>query len=97
MCAHDTCTLGHVRGGTDEHPPHPRRRHPRGHVPAALAGSASYYGANGAYAGSSITRNGHITFTNSGGAYVAATTRGRTTTLTGANGSRVGSVTRTGR
>ena len=61
----------------------------------ALAGSASYYGA---YAGSSITRNGHTTFTNSGGAYVgSATARGRTTMLTGANASRVGSVTRTGR
>src|SRR3954452_1905985 len=26
MCAHDTWTLGYVRRGTDEHPPHPRLR-----------------------------------------------------------------------
>ena len=66
-------------------------------VPAA-AGSRSYYGANGAYIGSSITRHGHTTFTNRGGAYIGSSvTRGNTTTIYDRSGNRAGSITRTGR
>ena len=66
-------------------------------VPAA-AGSRSYYSANGAYAGSSITRHGHTTFTDGGGAYLGSSVRrGRTTTIYDRRGSRAGSIIRTGR
>ena len=66
-------------------------------VPAA-AGSISFYGRNGSYAGSAITRGGYTTFTDGGGRYLGSSiTRGRTTIVYGANGNRVGSSTRTGR
>ena len=64
----------------------------------ANAGSLSFYGRNGSYAGSSITRGNYSTFTDAGGRYIGSSIRsGRTTTIYGANGSRAGSITRTGR
>ena len=35
-------------------------------------GFRSFYGSNGSYAGSSITRNGHTTVTDGGGRYVGS-------------------------
>ena len=62
------------------------------------AGFRSFYGSNGSYAGSSITRNGHTTFTDGGGRYVGSSIRsGRTTTIYDRTGSRTGSIARTGR
>jgi hypothetical protein len=61
-------------------------------VPAA-AESRSYYGANGGYAGSSITRNGSTTFTNRNGSYIGSSiTRGNSTSFYNRNGSYTGSV-----
>jgi hypothetical protein len=64
----------------------------------AAAGFRSFYGANGAYIGGAITRNGHTTYTNAGGRYIGSSiTRGRTTVIYDRTGSRAGSSTRTGR
>jgi hypothetical protein len=64
----------------------------------AMAGSISFYGRNGSYAGAAITRGGYTTYTNARGAYAGSSvTRGRTTTVYDRNGSFAGSSTRTGR
>jgi hypothetical protein len=41
----------------------------------AAAGSISFYGRNGSYAGSAITRNGYTTYTNARGSYAGSSIR----------------------
>jgi hypothetical protein len=67
-------------------------------VPAA-AGQLSFHDGRGNYTGSAFVRsNGSASFHDRSGAYVGSSiTRGRTTIVYGANGSRVGTSTRSGR
>jgi hypothetical protein len=64
----------------------------------ADAGFRSYYGASGAYAGGAVSRGGYVTHTDRGGRFVGSSvTRGNVTVIYGANGSRAGTIVRSGR
>jgi hypothetical protein len=62
---------------------------------SAAAESRTFHDARGNYAGSSISRNGHTSYTGARGAYTGSSiTHGNSTTFYDARGSRVGTVTR---